>query len=192
VADDALELPSQLLVRLHPSHFQDRPRIFAEERRQIEELQVKYPHVHVVQPVPLGGSMGYYGGEDMDEKASMMAHSDVMVTVYSTMLVETAIHNTPMIAATLDVPGGWRVPRKYSLALKDIGNWPTHKRFRDARAGRVAATEGELRHWLNIYLNTPKLDQEERSKFVADEITFTDASAGRRTAEFFLALLARM
>ena len=25
----------------------------------------------------------------------MMAHSDVMVTVYSTMLVETAVHDTP-------------------------------------------------------------------------------------------------
>ena len=99
----------------------------------------KYPHVHVVQPVPLGGSLGYYGGEDMDEKASMMAYSDVMVTVYSTMLVETAIHDTPMIAATLDVPGGWNEPGKYSLALKDIGNWPTHKRFRQAGAGRVAS-----------------------------------------------------
>ncbi|MFN8427325.1 MAG: hypothetical protein U0X87_13850 [Anaerolineales bacterium] len=66
----------------------------------------KYPHVHVVQPVALGGSLGYYGGEDMDEKSSMMAYSDV-VTVYSTMLVETAVHDTPMIAATIDVSGGW-------------------------------------------------------------------------------------
>jgi len=42
----------------------------------------------------------------MDEKSSMMAYSDVVVTVYSTMLVETAVHDTPMIAATIDVPGG--------------------------------------------------------------------------------------
>ena len=71
--------------------------------------------MHVVQPVPLGGSLGYYGGEDMDEKASMMAYSDVVVTVYSTMLVETAVHDTPMIAAVIDTPGGWNVPGKYSL-----------------------------------------------------------------------------
>jgi hypothetical protein len=189
VAADELDVPCQLLVRLHPSHFQDKPRIFADERRRIEELAAKFAHVHVVQPVPLGGSLGYYGGEDMDEKASMMAHSDVMVTVYSTMLVETAIHDTPMIAATLDVPGGWNVPRKYSLALKDIGHWPTHERFREAGAGRIASTERELRHWLNTYLSSPRLDQAERAKFVADEITFTDGSAGRRTAAFFLRLL---
>ena len=35
----------------------------------------------------------------MDEKASMMAYSDVVVTVYSTMVVETAVHDTPMVAA---------------------------------------------------------------------------------------------
>ena len=184
-----LESPCQLLIRLHPSHFQDKPRIFGEERQRIAELERMYPHVHVVQPVPLGGSLGYYGGEDMDEKASMMAYSDVMVTVYSTMLVETAIHDTPMIAATLDVPGGWNVPGKYSLALRSIGNWPTHARFRRAGAGRVAATESELRHWLDAYLKTPTLDQAERRRFVEDEITFLDGGSGRRTAQFFLSIL---
>ena len=53
--------------------------------------------------VALGGSLGYYGGEDMDEKSSMMAHSDVLVTVYSTMVVETAVHDTPIVAAVIGV-----------------------------------------------------------------------------------------
>lgn len=189
VGTDALERPSQLLVRLHPSHFQDRPRIFAQERERIQALRSKYPNVHVVQPVPLGGSLGYYGGEDMDEKASMMAYSDIVVTVYSTMLVETAIHNTPLITAVLDNPGGWNVPHKYSLALKDIGNWPTHKRFRDAKAGRIASDENELRGLLNLYLANPDLDATQRRNFVTQEISFTDASAGQRTAKFVLELL---
>ncbi|NJK46619.1 MAG: hypothetical protein HC933_22340 [Pleurocapsa sp. SU_196_0] len=70
VSSDSLAEPSQLLIRLHPSHFQDKPKIFADERAQVFELEKKYPHVHVVQPVALGGSLGYYGGEDMDEKSS--------------------------------------------------------------------------------------------------------------------------
>ena len=120
VSSDSLAEPSQLLIRLHPSHFQDKPKIFADERAQVFELEKKYPHVHVVQPVALGGSLGYYGGEDMDEKSSMMAYSDVVVTVYSTMLVETAVHDTPMIAATIDVPGGWNKPKKIlALAERD-------------------------------------------------------------------------
>jgi CDP-glycerol glycerophosphotransferase (TagB/SpsB family) len=189
VSSNELAEPSQLLVRLHPSHFQDKPRIFAEEREQIFALEKQYPHVHVVQPVALGGSLGYYGGEDMDEKSSMMAHSDVLVTVYSTMVVETAVHDTPIVAAVIDVPGGWNKPKKFSLSLKKIGNWPTHKRFRDAKAGRVASTEQELCETINLYLKNPSLDAEERRKFIEDEITFTDGTSGRRTAEFILKVL---
>ena len=189
-SDGRLDVPAQLLIRLHPSHFQDKPAIFAQERRRIQELERLHPFVHVVRPAALGGSLGYYGGEDMDEKASMMAYSDVVVTVYSTMLVETAIHDTPMVSAVLDVPGGWNTRRKYSLPLKDIGEWPTHKRFREARAGRVARSEDELCRAINLYLADPKLDSSERKHFVEHEITYTDGSAGRRTAAFLLGILA--
>jgi CDP-glycerol glycerophosphotransferase (TagB/SpsB family) len=189
VASDSLAEPSQLLIRLHPSHFQDKPEIFAEEREQIFALEAQYPHVHVVRPVALGGSLGYYGGEDMDEKASMMAHSDVFVTVYSTMVVETAVHDTPIIAAVIDTPGGWNKPGKFSLSLKEIGNWPTHQRFREAKAGRVAKDEAELRAALNAYLENPALDAAERRKFIEDEITYTDGTSGKRTAEFILKIL---
>jgi CDP-glycerol glycerophosphotransferase (TagB/SpsB family) len=113
----------------------------------------------------------------------------VLVTVYSTMLVETAVHDTPMIAATIDTPGGWNKKGKFSLSLKEIGDWPTHLRFRLAKAGRVAQNELELRDTLNAYLENPKLDSAERHKFVEDEITFTDATSGKRTAEFILKVL---
>ena len=135
------------------------------------------------------GSIGYYGGEDMDEKSSMMAYSDVVVTVYSTMLVETAVHDTPMIAATIDVPGGWNKPKKFSLSLKEIGDWPTHKRFREAKAGRVASTENELCATLNAYLKNPTLDYAERQKFIENKITFADGTSGKRTAGFILKAL---
>ena len=189
VSSEALAEPSQLLIRLHPSHFQDKPRIFAEERERIFALEKGYPHVHVVKPVALGGSLGYYSGEDMDEKSSMMTHSDVLVTVYSTMVVETAVHDTPIVAAVIDVPGGWNKPNKFSLSLKKIGNWPTHKRFRDAKAGRVASNEKELCEAINLYLKDPALDAAERRKFIQDEITFTDGTSGKRTAEFILEIL---
>ena len=189
ISSNALVEPSQLLVRLHPSHFQDKPKIFAEERERIFALEKQYPNVHVVKPVALGGSLGYYGGEDMDEKSSMMAHSDVLVTVYSTMVVETAVHDTPIVAAVIDVPGGWNKKGKFSLSLKEIGDWPTHKRFRDAKAGRIAQNEAELCDILNLYLKNPSLDAAERRKFIEDEITFTDETSGRRTAEYILRVL---
>jgi hypothetical protein len=187
VAADGLAAPAQLLVRLHPNHFLDVPH-FARERADIRRLAKELPHVHVVEPVPLAADLSYYSGEDMPEKSSMMAYSDVFLTVYSTMVVEAAIHGRPIVSVCLDTPGGWGSRRKYSLPLSEIGNWPTHDRFRTAGAGRVVHTEQELREAIDLYLQRPETDAEERRRFVEREVTFTDGSAGRRTGEHLLSL----
>lgn len=185
VATDALAEPSQLLIRLHPNHFQ-KGSLYEKEAQQIRQLVQSLPHVHLVEPVALGGELGYYSGEDMPEKASMMAYADVFLTVYSTMVVETAIHDRPIVATCIDVPGGWNTPGKFSLSLREIAEWPTHQRFRWAKAGRVAFNEAELREAVNAYLLDPQLDAAQRQKFICDEVTFTDASAGRRTGEYLV------
>jgi hypothetical protein len=80
--------------------------------------------------------------------------------------------------------------KKFSLSLKEIGDWPTHQRFRLAKAGRVAKDEDELRDAINDYLKDPTLDAAERRAFIEQEITYTDGTAGKRTAEFILKVLA--
>ncbi len=185
VANDQLVAPCQLLVRLHPNHFTTVKR-WSTERQQIYDLAERYPHVHVVEPVPLGGELGYYSGEDMHEKSSMMAYSDVFLTVYSTMVVETSIHQTPIISVTIDSPSGW--PGEYSLLLTQIGNWPTHQRFRRSAAGRVATNEEELRQAINDYLLHPEMDRQAQHRFVQQECTFTDGSAGSRTGAYLAQL----
>lgn len=180
--------PSQLLIRLHPNHFMPGS-LYEQEANRVRELVRTMPHVHLVEPVPLGGELGHYSGEDMPEKASMMAHSDVFLTVYSTMVVETAIHDRPIVAVCIDAPGGWNQPGKFSLSLSEIGEWPTHQRFRWAEAGRVAMNERELCEAVNRYLRSPDADSEQRRQFIRDECTYTDGSAGRRTGEWVLQLL---
>ncbi len=186
--EGALAQPSQLLIRLHPNHFM-KGSLYEKEAQQIRALVARTPHTHLVEPIPLGGELGYYSGEDMPEKSSMMAYSDVFLTVYSTMVVETAIHDRPIVATCIDEPGGWNTPGKFSLSLREIGEWPTHQRFRRAGAGRVAYDEGQLREAINRYLCDPALDGEQRRKFIQDECTFTDGSAGRRTGEWIVRLL---
>jgi CDP-glycerol glycerophosphotransferase (TagB/SpsB family) len=186
IARNELVEPCQLLVRLHPNHYTKVKR-WAEERDQMQKLIKDYPHIHLVEPVPLGGELGYYSGEDMPEKSSMMAYSDVFLTVYSTMVVEASIHETPIVSVVIDSPTGW--PGEYSLPLSKIGGWPTHSRFRQAKAGRVATNEGELRQAINNYLENPGLDRVAQRTFVAQECTYTDGNSGKRTAEYLLSLV---
>jgi hypothetical protein len=188
VHSNNLAEPCQLLIRLHPNHFMPGS-LYEQEAQKVRELVRQMDHVHLVEPVPLGGELGHYSGEDMPEKASMMAHSDIFVTVYSTMVVETAIHERPIVALCIDAPGGWNTPGKFSLSLSEIGEWPTHQRFRWAGAGRVAFDEQQLCEALNHYLSNPSADQEQRRKFIRDECTFTDGSAGKRTGEWIVSLL---
>ncbi len=160
--------------------------LFAEERRAIQKLADTSPHIHVVEPVPLGGEMGYYSGEDMPEKTSMMAYADVFLTVYSTMVVEASIHNTPVVSVCFDAPGGWNKPNRFSLKLSEIGNWPTHDRFRRSGAGKVALDMDELVGAINGYLKEPGADLEKRNAFICDECTYQDGLSGIRTANFLL------
>ncbi len=193
VESDELTEPCQLLVRLHPNHFWDNW-LFEDERRRIYALAEKHPHVHIVEPVPIGGELGHYSGEDMDEKSSMMAHADVFLTVYSTMVVEAAIHDSPVVSVCIDAPRGWgyvrRLPlRKYSLPLSKIGDWPTHDRFRRSGAGRVVYDKEQLRKAVDDYLKDPGLDREARREFIQREVTYTDGSAGKRTGEYLASLV---
>ncbi|MFC2025986.1 hypothetical protein ACFLUC_02200, partial [Chloroflexota bacterium] len=186
VSNDSLVEPSQLLIRLHPNHFMNVAR-FAAEREQIQQLVEKLPQVHLVEPVPLGGELGYYSGEDMPEKSSMMAYSDVFTTVYSTMVVEASIHKTPVIGVCIDSPVGW--PGKYTLPLSEIGGWPTHSRYRESGAGQEVLDEIQLKDAINYFLQNPMANQLERQKFIERECTHTDGSAGRHTADFILTQL---
>ncbi len=190
VAEDRFEQPAQLLVRLHPNHFMSEP-LFAGERERIQELTKRYPHVHVVEPVPLGGELGYYSGEDMPEKTSMMAYSDVFLTVYSTMVVEAAIHERPIVSVCFDAPGGWNTPGRFDLALSKIGEWPTHQRFRLAGAGKVALNEAELLDAVQYSLTNPDAEREKRRQFIEQEVTFTDGNAGKRTGEYLFSRIGK-
>jgi len=178
-----LDAPAQLLVRLHPIHMSGH---YVSEADKIRQLASQHPHIHVVEPVPLG-ALGHYSGEDMTEKTAMMTHSDIFLTVYSTMVVEASFQETPIISVCIDAPAGF--PGKYWVPMSQIGVWPTHSRFRTSGAGRVATNQDQLRVAINFYLSQPHADIESQRRFLKQECTYLDGSSGRRTAEFFLQLL---
>jgi hypothetical protein len=53
----------------------------------------------------------------------------------------------------------------------------------------VAANQEEVRQHVNFFLKDPNADGEKRRKFILDECTYTDGSAGERTGKYLLSLL---
>jgi len=186
ITNDRLSSPAQLLVRLHPIHMEKH---YVAEAECIRELARKHAHVHVVEPVPLG-ELGHYSGEDMSEKTSMMAHSDIFLTVYSTMVVEAAFQDTPTIGVAIDSPVGW--PGHYSVPMTEIGVWPTHSRFRTSDGGQVANTPQALKAAIDRYLQNPGADRDAQQRFLEREVTVVDGNSGKQAVEFYLSLLGKM
>jgi hypothetical protein len=186
IGSQSLAEPGQLLIRLHPNHFKPFAH-YQEEAEAVKELTRRYPDVHVVEPKPMGGNLERYSGEDYPEKSSMLAHSDVLVTIYSTMVVESALHDTPFISACIDVPGGWK--GKYWVPLHEVPDWPTAARVNQANAGLLALTEKELLDSINAYLRDPELHAQERHNFIEQELTYLHGESTGKTADFLWSLV---
>jgi hypothetical protein len=182
VTSENLDFPAQLLVRLHPIHMSGH---YVAEAERVRSLARQHEHIHVVEPAQMG-ALGHYG-EDVVERTSMMAHSDVFLTVYSTMCVEASFQERPIVSVCIDAKDGY--PGKFWVPMSQIGVWPTHSRFRTSGAGQVATNEQELLDAVNHYLRHPKASLEAQRRFLKQECTFIDGSASRRTAEFFVSLL---
>jgi hypothetical protein len=186
ITENRLSVPAQLLIRLHPNHFKSQKH-YREEREKIYEVTRNCPDVHVVAPKALAGGLPRYSGEDFPEKASMLAHCDVLVTIYSTMVVEAALYDKPLISVCIDSPTGW--PENFWIPLHEVPSWPTASRVNKLSAGMNAFTSAELIIALDAYLSDPSLHRENRQKFVEQEITFLHGEATGETAKYLLKLL---
>ncbi len=186
VNSERLAYPAQLLVRFHPNHMSGH---YVAEAEQIRQLARENAHVHVIEPATFG-AMGHYSIEDLSERTSMMAHSDIFMTVYSTMVVEASFQERPIVSVCIDSTEGY--PGHYWIPFSEIAIWPTHSRFRASQAGRVATNESDLSEALNFYLQNPQADLAAMRRFREQECTYLDGSAGRRTAEYYLSLLEKI
>jgi hypothetical protein len=187
VSSGRLGQPAQLLIRLHPNHFKPVAR-YQQECEAIYELAKRCPDVHIVAPRALAGSLPRYSGEDFEEKASMLAHCDVCISIYSTMVLEAALHDKPIVSVCMEAPGGWQ--DYFWVPLSEVPRWPTASRVNACHASRTAFTAEETAKAINAYLADPSLDADGRRKFVEQELTFLEpGEASRKTAAIILSLL---
>jgi len=186
ITEQQLSVPAQLLIRLHPNHFKSQKH-YQEEREQIYELTRNCPDIHVVAPKALAGGLPRYSGEDFPEKASMLAYCDVLVTIYSTMVLEAAIKDKPLISCCIDSPTGWK--DNFWIPLHDVPGWPTAARVNKTGAGTNAFTSEQLVAALEAYLSHPELHRENRRRFVEQELTYLNGESTEVTANYLLKLL---
>lgn len=119
-------------------------------------------------------------GESIDELSYLLKYSDVMVNYFSTISLEAAIFDLPVIHVGYDL---YTYGHRFHL-MSAFQQRQTHNRRKlRLAASRVAKDETELIKYINDYLNNRNLDQEARRAYAISECGELDGQAGLRLAQ---------
>jgi hypothetical protein len=105
--------------------------------------------------------------EDVTFLANLTAHADLNINVASTMTLDFAIHDKPVVNVAFDVAS----PPPHGRPLWEVFYQYEHYRpVVELGAARIARSQEDLAAHVNAYLESPALDQEARQKLVKLEL----------------------
>jgi hypothetical protein len=158
------EIKGQPQVLLRPAPVDEGSRYDAVRRAFPELLYAKPAWVHTT---PGDWSRVIPQAEDIRFLANLIRHADLNVNLASTMTLDFAIHDKPVVNVAFDVAD----PPIHGKPLWDFFYQFEHYRpVSQLGAARIARSRAELATHVNTYLDNPALDSEGRRQFVELEV----------------------
>jgi hypothetical protein len=153
--------------------------------RRYDAVRAEYPELLYFQPAWIVPDRGSWANvmplpEDLPFLANLTYHSDLNVNWGSTMTLDFAIRDKPIVNLAFDKIGplGDRLPA-----------WQVYSLFEHFRpvcelgAARVARNAGELAAHVNAYLANPALDRESRRRLVELEVGWPIGYSSQRIVD---------
>jgi hypothetical protein len=175
VREGALGRPAQVLARVHPiaSHFGE---VMPERLRNQPDLLVDLP-----------GRPGKFidrdtSRADMVHLAATMWHSDVVINTASTIAIDAAAVDTPVVCAGFD--GKRTLPLEKSV--RRYYNYTHYRKLLELGGVRVASDLDQLVGHVKAYLEDPTLDHAGRQRVIERQCQAIDGKAGERIARYVL------
>ncbi len=163
---------AQVLVRLHPRDEADAYRAFSQ-----------VPHVIIEKPfrptVTSGDGLTVdVTAESQRHLAETLRHSDVVINAASTIAIEAAIFDRPIVNIAFDgeTPSPWERSARRYYSFTHYTNVTRHG------AVQVAETPAALVEQVGRYLADPSVDREGRRQVVLDQCQFLDGRSAERVA----------
>jgi hypothetical protein len=163
---------AQVLLRLHPSYHSA-----AEELEGNPHLIIDRPGKHLWGDLK---SSFEFDKEDMRRLASSVCYSAVTINTASTMTIEAAILDRPIILVGFD--------GEHMLSY-----WQSVIRYYDREhyvpiissgGAQLVKSRDELLKIISDYLHNPRLDNEGRKRIVAEQCVAIDGRSGERIGKF--------
>ena len=171
---NCFHFPVQILCRLHPN----------DDYRKYKDL-MKVPHLFFDIPnFDLRPEYWTPTLENFTHLANLVTHTDVLVNIASTMTIEAAIADTPIVNLGFSTSE----PERFAYQIGVVHHQKHYRHILERKGIRIAHDEKELIKHINNYLEDPSLDREGRKK-IAEELTFKlDGKASERIAELIIKL----
>jgi hypothetical protein len=172
--------PVQVLVRLHPR----------DELSAYGEF-VGMPNVIIEKPfrstVKTGDGLAVdFTADSQRHLANTLRHSDVVVNVASTIAIEAAIFDTPVVNVSFD----GEQPSEFAKSARRYYRFTHYVNVTRHDAVRVAPEPADLVALVGRYLDDPSLDREGRRRVMLEQCQFTDGRAAERVGRFVVEELA--
>ena len=165
---------TQILVRLHPRDDADAYSAF----RNVPDVIIEKPFRSTVRS---GDGMAVdVTAENQQHLADTLRYSDVVVNVASTIAIEAAVFDTPVVNISFDgeTPSPWERSARRYYRFTHYVNITRHG------AVRVAESPAALVDAIGRYLGDPSLDRDARRRVVAEQCQFLDGRSAERVATF--------
>ena len=160
---------TQLIIRLHPTTIL----AYFLKYSQMENIVLSYVDKYIP---TLGWTMD---NEDVDIMANILYHSDVIISPGSTVTIEAAIFDTPIVFPTFN-------PRQQNLLdeFYKKNYWEKHfKKLIEDNVIMLHDTPAKLIDGINSYLEDPESHKSKRIKIVKDYVHYTDGSSTKRLVD---------
>jgi CDP-glycerol glycerophosphotransferase (TagB/SpsB family) len=149
-------------------------------------LKARYRHLHFSVPELRVSSSFDISGSETTALASLLKHSDVVVNCFSTINLEAAIFDRPIVNVAFNGTGRTlSANRRHDLAIDEAQSH--NQRVVKSGAVRIARSPDELLRCIDENLLAPGADAESRRRLVETECGGYMGEAGRRIADLILA-----
>lgn len=177
-AEDRLGRGTQLVVRLHPQAVGAGR--FGDTRGPYESLQRRYPGTVVldVPRVTTSGLQWALPSDEMTWLASLLRHAAVCINVASTLAIDAALTDTPVVGVGFD--GLESLP--YEQSIRRAYDYTHYLPIVNSGGAPVAESFDALITQVNQYLADPSRDAEGRRRIAEEQAWRLDGQAGRRVA----------
>jgi hypothetical protein len=182
---------SQIIVRIHPTHYhQDEGNLrFAKILDKYENLAKKYEHVILNIPNTQGTRSDFqFGSEENIMMNSLLKYSDVMITMFSTMQIEAALLDLPVVNYAIREIADENY-KETRLDPQAVIKMPHVQRILQTGGVKTALTFEELYNYTNEYLANPSLDTKERKIIENNFVGKFKGNGSQSTSEYIHTIL---